>query len=54
MQFSIEYTVKVPDKFTVVRKFSSNRQNISAADYPAFKLFFEKIVRAEQKFIAFK
>jgi hypothetical protein len=54
MQFSIEYTVKGPDKLTVVRKFSSNRQNISAADYPAFKLFFEKIVRAEQKFIAFK
>lgn len=54
MKFSIQYTLKTPDKMQIIRKFSNNRQNIPAADYAAFKAFFEKIVKADQKFIAFK
>ena len=54
MKFSITYTLKAPDKLVVTRKFSCSRQNIPAADYAEFKTFFEKIVKAEQKFIAYK
>ena len=54
IQFAIKYTLKTPDKLVITRKFTSDRQNVSASDYPAFKTFFEKIVRAEQKFIAYK
>jgi hypothetical protein len=54
MQFTIEYTLKTPDKLMITRKFSNGRQNIPAADYIAFKSFFEKVVKAEQKFIAYK
>ncbi len=55
MKFSIEYTLKSPDKLVVTRKFSDARdQQISTEDYVAFKAFFEKIVKAEQKFIAYK
>lgn len=54
MKFSLQYTLKAPDKLTITRKFSSNRQDIPAADYETFKTFFEKIVKAEQKFVAYK
>ncbi|HEX7844495.1 MAG TPA: transglutaminase domain-containing protein, partial [Chitinophagaceae bacterium] len=54
MKFSITYTLKAPDKLVVTRKFTCNRQNIAASDYAEFKAFFEKIVKAEQKFIAYK
>jgi tetratricopeptide (TPR) repeat protein len=54
MKYSIQYTLKAPDKMIITRKFSTNRQTIPANDYSQFKSFFEKIVRAEQKFIAFK
>ncbi|MEO9020798.1 MAG: DUF3857 domain-containing protein [Ginsengibacter sp.] len=55
LKYSIQYILKSPGKLTVVRRFSDNRdQQISPEDYPAFKSFFEKIVKAEQKFIAYK
>lgn len=54
MKFMLQYTLKAPDKLIVTRKFTNSRQNIPAEDYVAFKSFFEKIVKAEQKFIAFK
>ena len=54
MKFSIQYTLKAPNKLTITRKFSSSRQNIPAVDYAGFKVFFEKIVKAEQKFISYK
>jgi len=39
----------------ITPKFSDGRgQQISPDDYPVFKSFFEKIVKAEQKFIAYK
>ncbi|MGG9970303.1 DUF3857 domain-containing protein [Ferruginibacter sp. SUN002] len=54
MKFTLQYTLKAPDKLVVTRKFTSKRKNIPASDYATFKLFFEKIVKAEQKFIAYK
>ncbi len=54
MNYSIEYILKAPDKLVVKRKFANKRENIPVADYGPFKSFFEKIVKAEQKFIAYK
>lgn len=55
MNYSIQYTLKTPDKLTITRKFTNARaQQISPENYAAFKVFFEKIVKAEQKFIAYK
>lgn len=54
MKYTIQYVLKAPDKLQVIRKFTNGRQNIPAADYAAFKSFFEKVVKADQKFIAFK
>ena len=55
MKFSIQYTLVAPDKLVITRKFSDGRdQQIAAEDYEVFKAFFEKIVKAEQKYIAYK
>lgn len=54
MQYTLQYTLKAPDKLILIRRFSGPRQNIPAADYAKFKAFFEKIVNAERKFIAYK
>jgi tetratricopeptide (TPR) repeat protein len=55
LKYSIQYTLKADDKLVITRKFSDARgQQISPEDYPVFKSFFEKIVKAEQKFIAYK
>jgi len=54
MKFTLTYQLKAPDKLTVIREFTNGRQNIPASDYVAFKTFFEKIVAAEQNFIAYK
>ncbi len=54
IKFSIQYTLKAPDKLVITRKFSNGRKNIAAADYAEFKTFFEKVVKAEQKFVAYK
>lgn len=54
MKFSISYKLLNPGKLSVVRRFSSDRKNIPAEDYTAFKTFFEKIIKAEQKMIAIK
>lgn len=55
LNYSIQYTLKTPDKLIITRKFTDGReQQISTEDYAAFKSFFEKIVKAEQKFIAYK
>lgn len=53
-KFSLQYKLLSPDKLVITRKFSSERTNIPAAEYLGFKSFFEKIVKAEQKFIAYK
>ena len=55
LNYSIQYTLKAPDKLVITRKFNDGReQQIAPKDYPAFKSFFEKIVKSEQKFIAYK
>jgi hypothetical protein len=55
MNYSIQYTLKAPDKLIITRKFTNGReQQISPENYTDFKIFFEKIVKAEQKFIAYK
>ncbi|MEO8117180.1 MAG: DUF3857 domain-containing protein, partial [Bacteroidota bacterium] len=55
LNYSIQYTLKTPDQLIITRKFTDGReQQISTEDYAAFKSFFEKIVKAEQKFIAYK
>jgi hypothetical protein len=55
LKYSIQYTLKAPDKLTIVRRFTNTRQQqIPANDYPDFKSFFEKIIKAENKFIAYK
>lgn len=54
MKFTLTYTLKAPDKLTITREFTNGRQNIPAADYDGFKAFFEKVVAAEQNFIAYK
>lgn len=55
MKYVIQYTLKAPGKLAITRKFINDRvQQILPQDYEAFKTFFEKIVKAEQKFIAYK
>ncbi len=54
MKYILRYSLKAPDKLMITREFSNGRQNIAAADYVGFKSFFEKIVAAEQNFIAYK
>jgi len=55
MKYSLLYTLTAPGKLTITRKFSNDRpQQIAPEDYPAFKSFFEKIVKAEQKYIVYK
>jgi tetratricopeptide (TPR) repeat protein len=55
MAYSIQYTLKAPDKLIIRRKFSDGRpQQISPGDYIAFKAFFEKIIKAEGRYITYK
>ncbi|MCO5234711.1 MAG: DUF3857 domain-containing protein [Chitinophagaceae bacterium] len=55
MKYSIRYYKKGAGRLEVIRRFSNDRpQLIMPEDYPAFKAFFEKITKAEQKFIAYK
>lgn len=54
MKFTIQYTLRSPNKLVITRKFTNGRQNIPASDYASFKSFFEKVVKAEQKFVAYK
>ncbi len=54
MKFSIAYKQLLPGTLVVTRKFVSDRKDIPASKYVEFKAFFEKIIKAEQKVIAFK
>ncbi len=55
LKYSLQYKLLAPGKLQVTRTFHNSRQQqVDAKDYPAFKAFFEKIVKAEQKFIAYK
>jgi hypothetical protein len=54
MWYTLTYHRISPDRLEVTRKFKSDRNLISATDYPAFKSFLEKIVKAELKLIAYQ
>lgn len=53
INYSIKYIKTGTDKLTIIRKATIDRKNIEASDYPAFKDFFNNIVQAESKYIAF-
>ena len=53
-RYSIKFVQEKPDQVEIIRKASLNRDNIAAADYPAFQEFFNKIVKVESKYIGFK
>jgi hypothetical protein len=54
MQFSMKYQLTAPNKLTITRKFVSERKAIPAEKYLEFKTFFERIIKAEQKMIAYR
>ncbi len=54
MKYSLTYTLTSPNRLEVVRKFTSDRNEIPAKDYIAFRAFMEKIVKVEQRMIAFQ
>ncbi len=53
-RYTLQYKTNVPGKITVIRKASLSRDNVSPKDYPAFKEFMKKIVKAEARYVAFK
>lgn len=54
MSYTLNYTLIDNTHLVVKRKFVSNRNLIPIADYNSLKAFMEKIVKAEQKMIAFQ
>ncbi|HZI25973.1 MAG TPA: hypothetical protein VFD46_12900, partial [Chryseolinea sp.] len=54
MTYSLTYTLAPGGELKVIRKFASDRNEIAAKDYLAFRTFVEKIVKAEQRMIAFQ
>jgi predicted Zn-dependent protease len=53
-RYSIQFIKKQPDKLTIVRKASLQRDNISPAEYSEFLNFFNQIVKVESKYVVFK
>ncbi len=54
MMYSLSYKFTSDGKLEIVRQFTSDRKEIPAKDYMDFRSFVEKIVKAEQKMIAFQ
>lgn len=55
LHYEIRYRKKSNQELEITRRFVNNRpQHIMPEEYAAFKSFFEKILKAEQRFIAFK
>ncbi|SDC16439.1 DUF3857 domain-containing protein [Niabella drilacis] len=55
LEYSLQFQLISPAKLQVTRKFTNNRQQFYAAeDYDGLRSFFEKIVKAEQKFIGYQ
>ena len=54
MLFTLTYRRVTPEQLEITRRFKSDRKSISASDYPAFRSFMEKIVKAELKLIAYQ
>mgnify|MGYP001405697701 CR=1 FL=1 len=53
-RYSLQYKETAPGKLTITRKAVLNREDIAPKDYPDFKEFMKKIVKAESKYIAFQ
>jgi hypothetical protein len=54
LHYTLNYRLVAPNKLVVTRQFITERKTIPAEGYAGLKDFFEKIVKAEQKFIAYK
>jgi len=54
MLYTLTYRRVTPEQLEITRRFKSERKSISASDYPAFRSFMEKIVKAELKLIAYQ
>jgi hypothetical protein len=54
MEYSLTYRIDSLNRLEVVRRFKSNRNEIPAKEYNNFRGFIEKIVKAEQRMIAFQ
>jgi tetratricopeptide (TPR) repeat protein len=55
LKYSLKYILESPGKLRIIRSFYDARpQEIQPEKYQEFKSFFEKIVKAERNYIAFK
>mgnify|MGYP000608831952 CR=1 FL=1 len=54
IEYSLTYTKKSPTSLHVVRHIKTSRSNIQAKDYAEFRIFVDKVLAAENKYIAFK
>ena len=54
MTYSLTYKKASDTQLKIERRFHSDRNTIAVADYPAFRNFIERIVKAEHKMIAYK
>ncbi|AXY77357.1 DUF3857 domain-containing protein [Paraflavitalea soli] len=52
--YSLQFVKKSPTQLEIIRKAKIQRDNVAPADYAALKVFFNKIIKAESKYIAFK
>jgi tetratricopeptide (TPR) repeat protein len=54
IEYKLTYTKKSPTTVHLVRHIKTNRSNIQAKDYAEFRIFLDKVLSAENKYIAFK
>ncbi|ANH81039.1 transglutaminase [Niabella ginsenosidivorans] len=55
LEYTLRFQLMAPGRLQVIRKFSNSRQQFYApGDYEGLRSFFEKIVKAEQKFIGYQ
>ena len=55
LEYSLQFRSVSPARLQVTRKFTNNRQQFyPPGDYEGLRSFFEKIVKAEQKFIGYQ
>lgn len=52
--YSLQFVKKTNNQLQIIRKASIVRDDIAPADYDSMKSFFNKIVKAESKYIVFK
>jgi predicted Zn-dependent protease len=53
-RYSLQFVKKANNQLQIIRKASLVRDNIEANEYAAMKAFFNKIVKAESRYIVFK